>query len=125
MSIRDLRNRARTDLHNAMKIPAAYIAPGAGGAPVPCGIRVHHRTKPFGDMTGFDYAPAERIEDVPEIVALVAEVSPERGGVFSIAPLEAYAVETVMLPDGITVTCQVSRLNDANATGLPLPEDIA
>lgn len=121
MSIRDLRNRARADLHNAMKLPAIYIAPGAGGAPTDCGIRVHHRTKPFGDMAGFDYAPVERVEDVPEIVALLAEVSPERGGVFSIAASEAYAVETVLLPDGITVTCQVSRLSEADSAGLPVP----
>lgn len=120
MSIRDLRNQARADLHEAMHLPAIYIAPG--GAETECKVRVHHRKKPFGDMTGFDYAPVERMEEVPEIVALVAEVDPARGGVFSIASGEAYQVENPLLPDGLTVTCQVTRLDVEDTAGLPTPD---
>ena len=120
MGIRDLRNRARADLHRAMSIPAIYVAPD-GSAQSPCTIRVHARTKAFGDMTGFDYTPAERIEIVPEIVTLADEVIP--GGMFSVAEDEAYTVEVVMPRDGITVTSQVTRMSatEISAAGLPVP----
>jgi len=118
--IRDLRRKARLSLHGAMKVPAIYIDPD-DESETPCFVRVHHRTKAFGDMTGFDFAPAERVETVPEIVSLTAEVSPSRGGVFSIATGEAYAVEVVMPPDDITETSQVTRLSASKAVGLPVP----
>lgn len=62
-------------------------------------------------MTGFDYAPAERVETVPEIVARAEEVSPVRGGVFVVAPDEAYTVELPLPRDGITITSQVTLLS--------------
>ena len=123
MSIRDLKNRSRLALHRQLSIPAVYYDRDTEQA-TPCTVRVHHRKDGFGDMAGFDYAPAERMVTVPEIVALIAEVSPSRGGVYSIASDEAYVVETVMPKDGITVTTQVTRLRQSqiDAAPLPLPE---
>ena len=72
-------------------------------------------------MAGFDYAPAERLEEVPEVIALVAEVTPVRGGVFSIAPNEAYRVENPLLPDGITISSQVTQLDPDDTADLPTP----
>lgn len=120
--IRDIRRKARAALHQAMKIPAIYI--DGEGVETVCTVRIHHRTKAFGDMTGFDYQPAERIETVPEVVALADEISPARGGVFSIALGEAYAVETPLPRDGITITSQCTRLSAAKAAGLPVPDDV-
>lgn len=62
-------------------------------------------------MTGFDYAPAERLTIVPEIVVLAGEVSPSRGGVFSLAADEAYEVEVPFPRDGLTITSQVTRMS--------------
>lgn len=112
MSIRDLRARARGQLHDALSVEAIYYSPDLATA-IPCRVRTHHRTKPFGDMTGFDYQPAERIETVPEIVFLAAEVAPVRGGVVSIAADEAYNIEVPMPRDGITITAQVTRMSQS------------
>ena len=112
---RALKARARGALHGAMSVPALYypLDRDVDTVGIPCSVRVHRKQSNFGDMTGFDYDPAERIEIVPEIVCLKAEVSPSRGGVFSLAADEAYQVETVFPPDGITVTAQVSRRSQA------------
>lgn len=124
MSIRDLRNRARGSLHKALSIPAVYITPTGDASD--CSVRVHHRIKPFGDMTGFDYQPAERVTTVPEIVSLAAEVTPTRRGVFSIAADEAYRVESVFPRDGLTITTQVTRLDqaDIDAGSYPVPGSV-
>lgn len=125
MSIRDLKARSRLSLHTAMSVPAIYVDPDTQ-AETSCSVRVHSRTQMFGDMAGFDYAPAERVATVPEIVALASEVSPVRGGVFSLAADEAYEVETVMPRDGITVTTQVTRMrqSEIDAAALPLPAPV-
>jgi len=120
MSIRDLRNRSRLSLHTALAVPAVYV-----DLDVPsntdCTVRVHERTQNFGDMAGFDYAPAERVLMVPEIVVLADEIQPKRGMIFSLAADEAYEVEVVMPRDGITITAQVTRMTQARITELALP----
>lgn len=121
MSIADLRARARAALHTRMSDVALYIAPGQLGHTV-CTIRVSDQTKKVGDLVGFDFASAERVESVPEIVALLSEVDPVRGGIFSLAPGVAFRVEAPMPPHGITVNCQVTRVEDAAVlNGLPVP----
>lgn len=112
---RDLQARARSLLHEALSVPALYypLDRDVDTVGISCTVRVHHRTQNFGDMTGFDYDPSERVEIVPEIVCLAAEVAPSRGGVFSIAADEAYQVETVFPRDGITIKAQVSRRSQA------------
>lgn len=113
MSIRDLRKKARASLHQAMSVPAVYYSRDRQ-TQVACTVRVHNRTQRFGDLTGFDYAPAERVTTVPEIVFLADEVSPSRGGAVSLAADEAYEVEAVMPRDGLTVTVQVTRMSAAD-----------
>lgn len=116
---RDLQRRARRALHSTMSVPAVYHSPDRLTT-VECTVRVHDRQKAFGDMTGFDYDPAERLASVPEIVTLADEVSMSRGGVFSLAADEQYQVETVMPPDGQTVTAQVSRRSASKVAAEPL-----
>lgn len=112
---RDLQARARKVLHDALSVPALYYPLARDGSTegVPCTVRVHHRTQAFGDMTGFDYDPAERVETVPEVVFWVEEVTPVRGGVVSVAADEAYQIETVLPRDNATITAQVSRRTQA------------
>lgn len=115
----DLQRRARLALHTAMSVPAIYHSPDRL-TQVSCTVRVHDRTKPFGDMTGFDYDPATRLESVPEIVVLDSEVTPVRGGVFSLAADIQYQVETPKPRDGLTITSQVSRRSQAKVAAEPL-----
>ena len=109
---RDLQARARGALHAARSVPALYYPADrdANTEGAPCTVRVHHRAESFGDMTGFAQDAAERFSTVPEIVALGAEVSPARGGVFSLAADEAYRVEAVLPRDGLTSTSQATRM---------------
>lgn len=93
-----------------MAVPAVYYSKDRQTAQA-CTVRVHHRTQAFGDLTGFDYAPAERVTTVPEIVFLASEVSPSRGGAVSLAADEAYEIEATFPRDGLTITCQVSRMS--------------
>ncbi len=116
---RDLQRRARSTLHSTLSVPATYHSPDRQTV-VECTVRVHDRQKAFGDMTGFDYDPAERVESVPEIVTLAEEVTMSRGGVFSLGADEQYQVETVMPPDGLTVTAQVSRRSASKVAAEPL-----
>lgn len=118
-SKRDLQRRARNALHTALSVPAIYHSPDRQTT-VECRIRVHENTKPFGDMVGFDYDPAERIAQVPEIVMLADEVSPSRGGVFSLAADVQYQVETVNPRDGLTRSVQVSRRSESRVAAEPL-----
>lgn len=120
---RDLQRRARTGLHDALSVPATYHSPDRLTT-VECRVRVHDNVKAFGDMTGFDYDPAERMSSVPEIVMLAAEVSPARGGVFSLAADEQYQVETVLPKDGLTVTAQVSRRSASRLAAEPLAHPV-
>lgn len=126
MSIRDLRKKARAALHQAMAVEAIYHDPDRT-TQTACTIRVHHRKDAFGDMAGFDYAPAERQAVVPEIIALAEEVSPARGGVFSLAADEAYTVEVPMPRDGLTITAQATRMSstalEAEDPTLTFPEE--
>ncbi|AET42267.1 hypothetical protein DSS3P1_54 [Ruegeria phage DSS3-P1] len=123
MSFRDLKNRSRLSLHQAMSFPAIYVDLDTL-AETACRVRYHDRQQAFGDMAGFDYAPAERVETVPKIIVLASEVSAKRGGVFSVSATEAYTVENVLPPDGITVTIEVTRMrqSEIDAAVLPVPE---
>lgn len=120
--IRDLRRRSRRSLHEALSIPAVYIAPDS--TETSCRVRIFENNRAFGDMAGFDYDPAQRQAEVPEIVSLVEEVNPTRGGVFSVEPGVAYAVEVPQPEDGITRTSQCTRLSESQAAGLTLPAGV-
>lgn len=123
MSIRDLKNRSRQTLHDRLAFAAVYAADADAVVGTDCTIRHHERQQAFGDMAGFDFAPAERVEVVPKIVCLNAEVTPKRGGVFSVSATEAYEIEVVFPPDGITTTAQVTRMkqSEIDAANLPVP----
>lgn len=116
---RDLQRRARSALHTALSVPAVYHSPDRATA-VACTVRVHDRQQAFGDMAGFDYDPAERVASVPEIVVRADDLSPLRGGVFSLAADEQYQVETPMPRNGLTITAQVSRRSASKVAAEPL-----
>ena len=122
MGIRDLRDRSRLALHRAMQVPAVFITADRQTY-LDVTVRVHNRTQRFGDMTGFDYAPVERITPVPEIVCLASEADPKRGDIFIISATEGYEVETSMPQDGITNTAQVTLLKAAEIAPHPKPGD--
>ena len=123
MSIRDLKNKSRRALHDRLGFRAIYVDLDTR-AETPCTIRVHEYQGSAGDMAGFDYAPAERLFEAPQVVILKDALVPTRAGVFSVAPDEAYQCETVKPPHGITVTIEATRMTqtEIDAAALPVPE---
>jgi hypothetical protein len=121
MSLREIREKARAALHNALRIPALYLAEGHD--PVECFVRVHTDNKALGDLKGTSFGYAERQEVIPKIVFLRAEVpNPVSKAIVSIAPDEAYRVDNVLSADGITVSAECTVLSAKQRFGLPVPD---
>jgi hypothetical protein len=109
MAFRDIKNRARRDLHKAMQVPAYYYAQGSL-VPLPVNIRVHNKWLAQGDVKGTSFAFAETREDAPALVFLYDEIDPDIGAVVMISSSEGYRVQ---VPDPRylqTVTAKVTPL---------------
>lgn len=129
MSFREIKRRARQDLHQIMKVPALYLVPAPEGSPSPyedpvsVDVRLHYKFKALGDMVGTNFNYAERNEAVTQVVFLRADLAnPQRGAVFSIQTGEAYQIDNLEPFDDITVTANVTRLPPSKAAGLAVPE---
>lgn len=119
MSIRDLRDRSRRALHDAMQVPAVYIPKDRSSATA-CNVRLHNRTDRFGGMAGFDYAPAERVSTVPKIVFLAEQITPSRNGVVVLASDEVYVLDNVLPRDGITITAEATPMDASQIAEEPV-----
>lgn len=117
-ALREIKARARSDLHEGLKVSALYIA-APGGPALPIGVRVHTKFAALGNVQPFD--GAERQEPVPRLIFRRSEIVPKRLGIVSVEPGEAYRVENVLPPDGDFVTAQVVRLPAEETAGLPVP----
>lgn len=122
MSFRAIKRKARRVLHQKMRVPAFYIVPGTLDQ-VPCYVRVHSEHKALGGVRGTSFAYAEREETSIEIIFMLNQVLPKRGGIVSVEPGEAYCIDHQETPDDITITARVTRLDVADTVGLPVPAD--
>lgn len=119
MSIRDIKRKARRDLHQAMSVPALYIAQ-TGATPVECTVRVHTHSAPVGQLAGF--AGAERLEPTPKLRFFRSEVdAPARGAIVSVEAGEAYRISNPHPADDAFVFADVTKLSATEAAGLPVP----
>lgn len=124
MGLREIKAKARRDLHNAMKVPAAYYA-SVLAAPVLINVRVHTKWTEEGDLKGTNLNYAERETTTPRIVFDRAEVAnPPRNSMVIITAEEGYRVGQTEPPDGITITAEVSPLSPADLAGKALPGDL-
>jgi len=103
-----------------MKVPAIYIVPGTSDQ-VPCYVRIHNEHKALGGVRGTSFAYAEREETGTEIIFMLDQILPKRGGIVSVEPGEAYCVDHQETPDDITITARVTRLDAQDSSGLPVP----
>jgi hypothetical protein len=135
MTLREIKRQARSDLHQAMQVPALYLTLNpAYVEPVvdpdipqyletPVNIRVHSKFKALGDMKGTNFHFAEMIEEMPRLVFWREEFDNlERNAIVSVEENEAYRIDTVEPPDDQTVTAVCTRLDSTDANGLPVPE---
>lgn len=120
-SVREAKRAARRDLHAELSVNALYIAPNAD--PLPVTVRVQLESQPLGDLKGTNFHYTEREEPSDQLVFLLDELPrPKRGAVVSVAPGEAYRIDTTLPPHDITVTAKVTTLTEVEAEGLPIPE---
>jgi hypothetical protein len=119
---RDIKRKARRDLHQQAQVPAYYLtAPDA--AAVLCHVRLHLTFGRVGDVKGARLYPAEMENDTPKIRFDLTEISaPKRGGIVSIEAGEAYKIDRMDPVDDEFQTAEVVRLTAAEASGLPIPD---
>lgn len=120
----DLRSemeRARRDLHDTLQIPAYYFVAGNNANPRLVKVRIHNRATMVGDLSGFPGA-AQVFDQAPSIVFLREDFDePKRGGIVSVAKGEAYRLDSVRPPDGITRTAMCIQLSESDANAYPTP----
>lgn len=108
MNIRELKRRARRQLHDRMSEPALYLA-DSSAAPVGVTVRLHLSFNEVGELLRGGFS--ERQEIIPRIIFLGSQVQPRHRGIVVTQDLGAYLIENDLPPDDITVTAEVSKLS--------------
>lgn len=119
--LRTIRNRARRQLHDRMKLPAYYYETKAKG-PAEISVRRHSKPKDIGDIqgTGFRYATTNERET--SILFLREECTPIRNSLVCLSAEEMYRVDNVHPPDGITITAEVVALTAVERLDFEFPD---
>lgn len=128
MSLRAIKEQARRDLHEGMKVSALYlpkwpIPEGEDLVAIPCGVRVHTKFKQVGDLAGTSLGYAQAEDETPKLVFMIEQVNPSNNSVVSIGVAEAYRINHTIPRDGITITAEVIPMIAAERVGLPVPEE--
>jgi len=132
MGLREIKAKARADLHREMRVRALYVPPGLDPEPIPCYVRVHTKFTQLGDQKGTSLNSAETEEKVPVLIFWGTEVpEPKRAGYVTISEAdtgtgrpEAYRLGVILPPDGATITARVAEMSESQMTGLLFPEDL-
>lgn len=122
--IRHIRNRARRGLHQAMQVPAYYYAGKVEDGFVPITVRLNSRPQQIGDIqgTGINYATVNDTKNIAKF--LREEIVPVRNATISVAPGEAYVIDNLQPPNGITINAEVKRLSAAECKNLEFPKPV-
>ncbi len=91
MSLRDIKERARRDLHQQTQVEAFYYAPKSV-LPRTVHVRVHNKWDAKGDVQGTAFNFAEIREETPKLVFWFEECDPAQKAVVVISDHEAYRV---------------------------------
>jgi len=113
-SFREVKRRARGQLHTHLAEPALYLA-GATAEPVGVTVRLHFSFSESGELLRGGFS--NRQEVTPRVIFLGAQVQPAHGGILVTRDLGAWFVDNDLPPDDITVTAEVSRLSSNQVTG--------
>lgn len=114
--LRDIKRRARGDLHREMSVAAVYI-PVPDATPVPCTVRVWRKREDpeTGNLT---QGSAQIVVSEDRIRFDLAEVRPRRQAIVSVEAGEAYRIEFLYPVD---LGYQTARVVPIDAAGLPVP----
>lgn len=120
MGLADIKAKARQSLHDFMARPASYYNDGVL-LPTPITARRHDAPKVVGDLAGTNLSYAEVHERPTTVVLLRSEldgVSIDRGDFVIFEATEGWYIETVMPPDGLTITVEVTPMGSSGSNGL-------
>lgn len=128
--LRDIRRKARTHLHNHMKVRALYVL--RDFAPIPIFCRVHREyganAIEGGARSGIG-SLVDRQEARPSLVFMLSEleaagIRPVRNAIVSVERGEAYRLDNAEAQHNITVRWFVTVITDrTELESLPIPED--
>lgn len=121
MGFREIKAKARGDLHDKMRVPALYYAPNSPVG-VPCFVRVHTKlNKQQGDLAGTNFSYAEQEQHVPAVLFWRSEIDPNNRGVVIISADEGYRINHVRQPDGLTITAEVVDMTAVDRAAFAVP----
>ncbi len=123
-SLRDIKRKARRDLHNQMKVAALYLA-APGDAGVSITVRIHTKWDALG-IQNAENGLAVRRESKPKLIFMLDEmqaagVTVKRGAIVSVERGEAYKLDNAEAPDDITVTFIATAMSAEQTVDLPIP----
>lgn len=130
-SFRDIKRKMRRDLHERMKVAAAYVP--VTGAPVLLHVRDHTKfvvNAIEGGVRSGSGQMAGRHQALPSIVFMLDEVAAQgitlvRNAIVSIDTNEAYRLEVSHAPDDISVKWSVKQITDlSELAALPHPSTL-
>lgn len=128
-SIRDIKRKARRHLHERLRVPVLYIAPGPDPVPTLLHVRVHTKWDATTmDSTQGNGTLVSRQSIMPKLLFMLDELAAQevtlrRKGVISVEPGEAYRLDNDEPEDDISVSWIVTALRKDETTGLPVPGD--
>ncbi len=118
--LRQIKAKARADLHQAMRVRAFYYAPGTdevnNPTPPTVYVRVHSDNKALADLKGTNFSYAEDRTMVPKLIFWLADRIPQQFAVVMISAEEGYRIDNLDPVDFVTQTAYVEHLR---------PEDLA
>lgn len=110
MGWREVRDKARSQVHATFGLPATYTPPGATlpEQTLACSVRLNESGPLVGDYDSNGLA--EQAVSAPEALFLISEVpAPVVGATLVVTGLRSYRIEYVYPVDGITVKAELSR----------------
>jgi hypothetical protein len=122
MGWRGVKDTMRRHVHRTMRL-RAYLYRG-DDAPAIVWVRLHRlKDTAHGDLVGTSFNYAVRQDQNPVIVSVTSEYDPQNLDVLSFESGEAFRVDNVMLPEGITTSAEVLALSLEEAADFPPPSE--
>lgn len=113
-TFREIKRRARTQLHERMAEPALYLA-SPTATPVSVTVRLHLSFAAVGELLRGGFA--ERQEYTPRIVFLNSQVQPKHKGIVITKDMGAWDIDNAMPEDDITTDVEVTKMTNSEVTG--------
>lgn len=129
MNHREIKRRARRQLHNRLADTVLYLTSKNDLSPTGLKVRLHIKFAEVGELLRGGFA--ERQEQTPQAVFM--EFNPVNDAFIVTKDMGTWRVDNTMPPDDITVTAEIARLTksqiqslgwDPDAPWLGFPEPV-